>query len=43
MVETNDVSETKFRVGACHGAHWLRKEAKRSAKEGKTAEEIGIV
>jgi hypothetical protein len=27
-------------LGACHSAHWLRKEAKRSAKEGKTAEEI---
>ena len=27
-------------LGACQSSHWLRKEAKRSAKEGKTAREI---
>ncbi|MEY2603783.1 MAG: hypothetical protein QOH31_1567, partial [Verrucomicrobiota bacterium] len=40
MIETDDHFEIKFRVGACQGAHWLRNEAKRSAKKGKNAQEI---
>jgi len=32
--------ETKFRIGATHAATWFCEEAKRMAKEGKTAQEI---
>ena len=40
MIETDDHFEIKFRVGACQDAHWIRNEAKRSAKKGKNAQEI---
>ena len=39
MAEEKD-RETKFRIGATHAATWFREEAKRMAKEGKTAQEI---
>ena len=40
MIEIDDHFVIKFRVGACQGSHWLRNDAKRSAKKGKKAQEI---
>ena len=39
MAEKN-YEETQFRIGATHGATWLRREARRMAEEGKSSQEI---
>jgi transposase len=39
MAERN-YEETQFRIGATHGANWLRREARRMAAEGKSSQEI---
>ncbi|MBE7157327.1 MAG: hypothetical protein INR62_02615 [Rhodospirillales bacterium] len=33
-------AEQKFRIGACHGAEWLHKQARKMAREDKPATEI---
>jgi len=38
--ETSRFREPAFRRGACHAAHWLYKQARDMARDGKTAEFI---
>jgi hypothetical protein len=35
--------EVQFRIGACHGAQWLRAETRKMVAEGKTAEHVSAV